>query len=167
LICTLSLISITVTHSAFDFSLSHSLELIDRLTETFFSIVRASSENSNSDSQEALLPPLYDAASQETIMRLSAEPMEWGSVTPSPRGTPEHPGGGSGGPLDNCSAGSGDTPIIKDYLPQEFPGSSAVSTSANFADPVCGSGAVNTSANFADPVGGLDNRKQSNPLVDG
>jgi hypothetical protein len=91
--------------------------------------------------------------------------MEWGSVTPSPRGTPEHPGGGV--PLDNCSAGGGDTPLIKDYLPQEFPGSGAVSTSANFADPGSGSGAVSTSANFADPVGGLDNRKQSNPLLDG
>jgi hypothetical protein len=159
---------ITVIHGTFDFSLSHSLRLTDRLIDAPFSIIRASSENSNSDSQEAL-PPLYDtplaAGSQETIMRLSAEPMEWGSVTPSPRGTPEHPGGG--GPLDNCSAVGGDTPIIKDYLPQEFPGSGAVSTSANFADPVCGSGAVNTSANFADPVGGLDNRKQSNPLVDG
>ena len=65
----------------------------------------------------------------------TAELMDWGAVTPSPRGTPEHhsgtpdncsAGGGGGDTLDNCSAEGGDrladnycasSPLITDYLP--------------------------------------------------
>jgi len=113
---------------------------------------RAGSENSNGDSQEAL------STGQDSNLRMSAEPMEWGSVTPSPRGTPEHPAsGGGGGPLDNFSAvdsvtetSCGGSPLIKDYLPQEFPRSEAGSRSATFTDPDAG----------------LDNRQKSSNLID-
>jgi hypothetical protein len=69
--------------------------------------------------------------------------MDWGSVTPSPRGTPEHGGCGS---LDNCPADvNGDTHcdrgsnLIKDYLPPAFPDSSdGGSDIALLSVPECG-----------------------------
>ena len=83
--------------------------------------------------------------------------MDWGSVTPSPRGTPEHPA------LDNFSAadaaksssgggGSLSANLIKDYLPETFPGTT---------------GGNNSGSGFPEPESGLDNRQCDNNLIGG